>query len=232
MWLPPSNFPGVAARLTSPAREFRRHPYLHAGRSKLGGQGWRKRYVPRCQAQPHRRKARPRRVGERIEATEHLAEARTFLAWVRTSLAILGPGFVVARFGPWLDRVPGASTLPPAAGSGLSMPIGAGIMAAGATLSALAARHHHRVSREIEKGKVMPVFTLVNFVGGPMVLIAAVMIRQQRTNISVWPWRVVGCEVSPLPSSQLITRHPPRPHRRTCSALFSYLLFGAHRQSG
>ena len=114
--------------------------------------------------------------GEDKKATEHLANERTFLAWVRTSIAIIGVGFVVARFGLWLERMPGASPLPHAGKPGWSMPIGAGIMAVGALLSALAAWHYHRVSREIEQGKVLPAFGLVTLVGGLVVLIAAVMI--------------------------------------------------------
>ncbi|GAC1654867.1 MAG: DUF202 domain-containing protein [Vulcanimicrobiaceae bacterium] len=31
-------------------------------------------------------------------ATDHLANERTFLAWVRTALAFIGFGFVIARF--------------------------------------------------------------------------------------------------------------------------------------
>jgi putative membrane protein len=37
-----------------------------------------------------------------VEATvrDHLANERTFLAYVRTSLALVGFGFVIARLGP------------------------------------------------------------------------------------------------------------------------------------
>lgn len=34
-----------------------------------------------------------------VKVTDHLANERTFLAWIRTSLAIMGFGFVVERFG-------------------------------------------------------------------------------------------------------------------------------------
>lgn len=39
------------------------------------------------------------------KATEHLANERTFLAWVRTSIAVVSLGFVVAKFGLWLERI-------------------------------------------------------------------------------------------------------------------------------
>ncbi|MHB8546828.1 MAG: YidH family protein [Nitrosotalea sp.] len=34
--------------------------------------------------------------------TEHLANERTFLAWLRTCIALMGLGFVIARFGLFL----------------------------------------------------------------------------------------------------------------------------------
>jgi putative membrane protein len=33
------------------------------------------------------------------KATEQLANERTFLAWVRTSMAVIALGFVIAKFG-------------------------------------------------------------------------------------------------------------------------------------
>ena len=39
---------------------------------------------------------------EHTRASEFLANERTFLAWVRTSVTILSFGFVVAKFNVWL----------------------------------------------------------------------------------------------------------------------------------
>jgi putative membrane protein len=36
---------------------------------------------------------------------ELLANERTFLAWLRTSIAVMSLGFVVARFGLWLREL-------------------------------------------------------------------------------------------------------------------------------
>jgi putative membrane protein len=41
--------------------------------------------------------------------TDHLANERTFLAWVRTAITIMAFGFVVARFGLFLKETSGAS---------------------------------------------------------------------------------------------------------------------------
>jgi len=44
-------------------------------------------------------------VGEKPAADlrDYLAEERTFLAWIRTGLTLTGFGFVVARFGLFLE---------------------------------------------------------------------------------------------------------------------------------
>ena len=87
--------------------------------------------------------------------TEHLAVERTFLAWVRTSIAIISLGFVVAKFGVWLREL--ASRLDPQLhvhSTGMSLPMGIGMMAFGGILTVLAAWHCHVVHRAIERGEV------------------------------------------------------------------------------
>ena len=42
-------------------------------------------------------------ISEKI--SDHLANERTFLAWIRTSLAIMGFGFIVERFGLLLREI-------------------------------------------------------------------------------------------------------------------------------
>ena len=41
----------------------------------------------------------PRQIGTSKKVTDHLANERTFLAWIRTGLATITFGFVVERFG-------------------------------------------------------------------------------------------------------------------------------------
>ena len=115
------------------------------------------------------------------KATEHLANERTFLAWVRTSIAIVSLGFVVAKFGLWLERI--AQLSPGTSGpsrdphpSGWSLPIGTGMMIIGALLVVLAGWHHRRVSHDIEAGKVEPAIRLVIFVSALVAALAAMMV--------------------------------------------------------
>lgn len=64
-------------------------------------------------------------IGDEKRATEYLANERTFLAWIRTSIAIISLGFVVAKFSLWLREL--TAQLAPqmqASQAGASMPIG------------------------------------------------------------------------------------------------------------
>lgn len=109
--------------------------------------------------------------------TELLAAERTFLAWVRTSLAIVTLGFVVAKFGLWLREIalqlkPGA-TVP---STHLSLPTGIGMMAFGALVLILAAWHFHILCRAIERGEVTTNRPLVVAVTAIVTIFAGVMI--------------------------------------------------------
>ena len=42
---------------------------------------------------------------QRASLSDYLAAERTFLAWIRTGLALMGFGFVVARFGLFLQQI-------------------------------------------------------------------------------------------------------------------------------
>ena len=47
------------------------------------------------------------------DARVYFAAERTLLAWVRTGLAMMGFGFVVARFGMFLREIAAVQTVPP-----------------------------------------------------------------------------------------------------------------------
>ncbi|HEV2329909.1 MAG TPA: DUF202 domain-containing protein [Verrucomicrobiae bacterium] len=111
------------------------------------------------------------------KTTEHLAVERTFLAWVRTSIAIISLGFVVAKFGVWLRDL--AAQLNPHMqihNTGMSLPIGVGMMAFGGLLVILAAWHSHLVHRAIERGEARPNRGLIVSVTIVVALLAALMI--------------------------------------------------------
>ena len=114
-----------------------------------------------------------RHVPEEHRAQEHLANERTFLAWVRTSVALLSLGFVLARVVPSLNQ--------PAIGHSHSEPIRAvlvGIVLVGlaAVITGLAAWRYDRVNREIESGMVKTDRGMVWFVTVAVLLLSAAVI--------------------------------------------------------
>jgi putative membrane protein len=88
-----------------------------------------------------------------------LAAERTLLAWVRTGLALMGFGFVVARFGLFLRELALAHALTSAPGSGASLWIGGALVVLGVAVNLLAAREHVLFLRRLERGEPQPTTT-------------------------------------------------------------------------
>ena len=86
--------------------------------------------------------------------SDHLANERTFLAWVRTSISVIGLGFVVAKFSVWLRELAARFGDPTQVKhSGWSLPLGIGMMAVGGMMAVIAAWRYRRVRRAIEAGE-------------------------------------------------------------------------------
>jgi len=87
---------------------------------------------------------------------EHLANQRTLLAWIRTSIALMGMGFVVARFSLLLRELAAAQSvsLPPS--PGWSSWIGVAFIAAGVLAGALGAVQFFHARDQIERTNYVP----------------------------------------------------------------------------
>jgi inner membrane protein YidH len=91
---------------------------------------------------------------DKIES-EILANERTFLAWVRTSIAVISLGFVIARFNLWIREVAiRVNPQMPMRGSGFSAPLGECMIGAGALITLFAAWRYHVINRTIRRGEI------------------------------------------------------------------------------
>ena len=78
-----------------------------------------------------------------------LAAERTLLAWIRTGLAMMGFGFVVARFGLFLRELAAVRPEPMPRPPGVSLWLGVALVLLGVVVTLLAAREHLRLHRRI-----------------------------------------------------------------------------------
>ncbi len=79
-----------------------------------------------------------------------LAGERTLLAWVRTGLAMMGFGFVVARFGLFLRELAAVGTVDHARHTTASLWIGTVLVLLGVAVNLIAAWEHVRFLRRID----------------------------------------------------------------------------------
>ena len=82
----------------------------------------------------------------------YFAAERTFLAWIRTGLALMGFGFIVARFGLFLREM-AAITGEQAESPPLSRWFGIALIAIGVLLTAAALVSHVATVRRLNRGE-------------------------------------------------------------------------------
>jgi putative membrane protein len=84
----------------------------------------------------------------RADAATFFAAERTLLAWVRTGLAMMGFGFVVARFGLFLRELASVEGNTQPHRPGVSLWVGTALVVLGVAVNLLAAwRHYATVGR-------------------------------------------------------------------------------------
>lgn len=82
----------------------------------------------------------------------YFSAERTFLSWVRTGLALMGFGFVVARFGLFMREL-AAVRGAPLSGSGFSSRFGVGLIVLGVLLTGASAIEHVATIRRLNRGE-------------------------------------------------------------------------------
>ena len=95
----------------------------------------------------------PAKTGQKAGLGDYLAAERTLLAWIRTGLALMGFGFVVARFGLFLQQLQVMQRVPSAQTYGLSLWFGTALIAVGVIVNVFSGWRHARLVRELDRGE-------------------------------------------------------------------------------
>lgn len=105
---------------------------------------------------------------------DHLANERTFLAWIRTSISIIVFGFVVAKFGITLRQflqLQGRTETE----SGLSLGIGVAFIAMGIFMALVAAIRYRITLRRLETNQFEPARIVIVFLASITALFGAIL---------------------------------------------------------
>ncbi|MEW6110281.1 MAG: DUF202 domain-containing protein [Nitrospirota bacterium] len=91
----------------------------------------------------------------------HMANERTFLSWIRTSIGIMAFGFVVERFAIFIKQVSfflgkPAETAASQAGRGYSSIFGIFLVGLGALMGLLAFIRYKKIEKQIDKDTYQP----------------------------------------------------------------------------
>ncbi|MFF5446622.1 YidH family protein [Streptomyces sp. NPDC012888] len=108
----------------------------------------------------------PERIREEGDTPDYrfsLANERTFLAWVRTALALVGGGFAVDQFLPDLRW-------------GVRVGMALALLVAGAACALRAVNHWVRCERAMRRGEDLPVSRFPVVLGLAVGLVAAAMV--------------------------------------------------------
>ena len=108
---------------------------------------------------------------------EHLANERTFLAWIRTSIALMGLGFVIVKFALFLKELSVIMEgLNISISEGFSAIIGTAMVALGAVLTFFAFLQFKKVESQIDSQNYKPstlisLFLTIAIVLGGLILV-------------------------------------------------------------
>lgn len=105
---------------------------------------------------------RIRAEGDTPDYRFSLANERTFLAWIRTALALIGGGFAVDQFLPRLSW-------------GIRAAMAFGLLAAGVLCALRAVNHWVRCERAMRRGDDLPVSRFPTLLGLVVALVAVLM---------------------------------------------------------
>ncbi len=86
----------------------------------------------------------------------YFAAERTFLAWIRTGLGLMGIGFAVSRFGLFLRQLSATDSNLPTRTTGLSLWSGVALVALGIIVTLSSVLRHLQLIHELSSGTWQP----------------------------------------------------------------------------
>jgi putative membrane protein len=87
------------------------------------------------------------------DVRDHLAIERTFLAWIRTGLSLMGFGFVVARFGLFLQELQVIRPEVQVRSFGFSLWFGTSLIGIGVVVNLLSTMRYLGLIRHLNRGE-------------------------------------------------------------------------------
>ena len=139
----------------------------------------------------------------------YFAAERTFLAWIRTGLALMGFGFVVARFGIFLEGIALDRVYPPVKTSGVSTLLGVLLVATGIVVNLAAAWRHVLLVRRLKSGETLEIRPSALAIGLALVLAVVGLLMTGYllyARNAAWPSNQKGQTMQTPTESGIITR--------------------------
>lgn len=114
---------------------------------------------------------------EKGKPNDYLANERTFLAWMRTSIGIMGFGFIVVKFSMFIKHITliidGQISLSELSNSGV---IGMLLVIVGVLTAVMALINYKRIKKQLQTGDYSSSNPLTTFLTVGMVLISIILI--------------------------------------------------------
>ena len=116
--------------------------------------------------------------------SDHLANERTFLAWIRTSIALMGFGFVVVKFTLYLKQLSLVlSSRIPVPSRGFSIVIGILLVALGAVMALLGFLRYRHIERQLQNNQYFPSKTLSILLTIAMIVVSVLLVLYLLPNV-------------------------------------------------
>ncbi len=112
-----------------------------------------------------------------FKPNDHLANERTYLAWIRTSIGIMAFGFVVVKFSLFVRQIQlmlGTKVKPHAQGN--SSILGIVLVVLGAIIILFAYLQYHKIERQLRDGVYRPSSLMTNILTFTLFAISILLI--------------------------------------------------------